>query len=856
MSAKDQLSNVERLLHLWQSQPEVGGNIAFWQKIPPRPANYSDLPADLHPALASALNDSGYRRLYSHQAEAWNVLQSGKNVVVVTGTSSGKTLCYNLSIFDRLLKDHAARALYLFPTKALTQDQLKTIKAISGRFSTSSGMTAVPLVSASIYDGDTPSNQRSSIRASSRLLLTNPDMLHMGILPHHTLWAGLFQSLQFVVIDEIHMYRGIFGSHLANVIRRLKRILKFYGSSPLFVLTSATISNPADFAARLIEEPVELIDHDGSPRGERNYLLYNPPVVDRDLGLRASASSEAVRLARDLLAYNVQTILFARARRTVERILMSLRFQEPFQSENVRGYRSGYLPGERRQIEQRLRSGEAKTVIATNALELGIDIGGMDASVLVGYPGTIASTIQQFGRAGRRLEPALGVLVASGNPLDQYLIQHPEYIFDRSPEGALIDPNNLLILMQHLRCAAFELPFYKGEGFGNVPVDVFQQLLEFLAQNGLIHASGPKYFWMSDQYPADQVSLRSTDQAPVVLLAVDETTASTIGQVDHTSARWMVHPGAIYLHEGRSYLVDDLNLEENQAHLHPVDVDYYTDPQKVVTFEKISEFDHAALPGAQSTYGEILVTTQVKGFKRIRWLTNELLGFETLDLPPTQLRTTACWLALDESTQKALKELGLWRNDPNVYGPNWNHQRNLARQRDHYTCQVCGRPENGVQHQVHHKVPFRTFSSYLEANRLDNLITLCSACHQKVEQNVRIRSGLSGLSYVLHQLAPLFLMCDYGDLGSAADPQSPLADGYPTVVLYDEIPAGIGLSEHIFRIFAEIVRQSLAHVSSCGCKDGCPACVGPGGENGVGGKEESLAILSILSGNRLQDRNQ
>ena len=847
---------LEQLLYFWKSDPETAANIAFWKKIPSHPAETSGLPPQLHPALEYSLRKAGYDKLYSHQADSWRLLQAGKNLVIVTGTSSGKTLCYNLSILDTLTKDPAARALYIFPTKALAQDQLKKVQAISDHIPNNPLTAVVPKITAAIYDGDTPTGQRNAIRAQARLLLTNPDMLHMGILPHHTLWADVFKTLRFIVIDEIHVYRGIFGSHLANVIRRLKRILQFYGASPQFILTSATIANPQTFAEHLIEAPVELIDHDGSPHGERNYLLYNPPVIQPELGLRLSASAEAVHLTRDLLAYGVQTILFARSRRAVERILRNLRNQEPGQSENVHGYRSGYLPGERRQIEQRLQSGKARAVIATNALELGIDIGSMDASLLVGYPGTIASTIQQFGRAGRRSGPALGIMVASGNPLDQYLIQHPEYIFERSPEGALIDPNNLLILLHHLECAAFELPFMCGERFGQVPDKTIQELLAFLQESGMIHFSGEKYFWMSTRYPADEVSLRSTDQAPVVLQAEDEGKVITVGEVDHASARWMVHPGAVYLHEGRSFLVDTLNLDENLARLHPVDLEFYTDPQKIVTFEKISEIKNTALPGAKIFYGEIDVTTQVKGFKRIRWFTNELLGYEPLDLPPTQLRTTACWLALDESTQNILKEQGLWRNELNAYGPDWNRQRNLARKRDHYACQICGRVENGQQHQVHHKIPFRMFSLPFEANRLENLITLCSGCHQNVEQNVRIRSGLAGLSYVLHQLAPLFLMCDQGDLGAAADPQSPLTDGSPVVVLYDQIPAGIGLSDHIFDIYQTLVQQSMAHVSACGCKDGCPACVGPGGENGLGGKAESLALLTILSGNTLPGNSE
>jgi DEAD/DEAH box helicase domain-containing protein len=853
---ENQTTYLARLMRIWKSLPEIADNIVVWKTIPPQPPRWRNLPPDLHPALEHGLKSSGYTKLYSHQSDAWDLVRSGSNLVVVTGTSSGKTLCYNLPILDNALKDPTARALYLFPTKALAQDQLKAIQSLSSKFVESPQAGGIPNIATFIYDGDTPVNQRSAIRAQARLLLTNPDMLHMGILPHHTLWVDLLKNLRYVVIDEIHIYRGVFGSHLANLIRRLKRILQFYGARPQFILTSATIANPQQFAGRLIEEPVVLVDQDGSPHGERNHLLYNPPVVQPDLGLRLSASSEAVHLARDLLAYNVQTIIFARARRTVEHILRSLRDLLPDQSAFVHGYRSGYLPGERRQIEGQLRSGDARAVIATNALELGIDIGRMDAAVLVGYPGTIASTIQQFGRAGRRNEPSVGVLVASSNPLDQYLMQHPEFIFDRSPENALIDPDNLLILLQHLRCAAFELPFSTGEGFGKAPEELIKELISFLASSGVIHAAARKFFWMSADYPANQVSLRSTDQVPVVLQAEDEGKVTTIGEIDHASALWTVHPGAIYLHEGRSFLVENLDLENNIAHLSPAETEFYTDPQKNVTFEKISELEHTQINSAQLTYGEILVTTQVKGFKRIRWLNNENLGAEPLDLPPTQLRTTACWLALDESTQASIRETGLWRNDPNSYGPDWDTIRLIVRRRDHFTCQVCGEVEKNSPHAVHHKTPFRMFSTPSEANRLDNLITLCPKCHLKVEQNVRIRSGLAGMTYVFHQLAPLFLMCDHGDLGSAADPQSTLTEGSPAVVLYDEIPAGIGLSRHIYDIFNTLIRESLAHVRACGCKDGCPACVGPGGENGAGGKEESLAILAVLSGGQLPSGNQ
>ncbi|HEX9029993.1 MAG TPA: DEAD/DEAH box helicase, partial [Anaerolineales bacterium] len=769
------------------------------------------------------------------------------SVAVVTGTASGKTLCYNLPVLDRLLRDHQARALYLFPTKALAQDQLSAVReqiaSLGDRLSGEAGPKPA------VYDGDTPSSARPAIRTASRLIVSNPDMLHTGILPHHTAWAEFFRNLQFVVVDEMHTYRGVFGSHVANVLRRLKRIARFYGAYPQFILTSATIANPAELAGRLVEEDVAVVEQDGAARGPKSFLIYNPPVIDRELGLRRSSLQESVRLAEDLLSYGLQTILFARSRRSVEIILTYLREKVPAGPAAIRGYRSGYLPAQRREIERGLRDGAVRAVVATNALELGIDIGGLGAAVLVGYPGSIAASWQQAGRAGRGAAASLAILVATADPLDQFLAGHPDYFFARSPEQALINPDNLLILLHHLRCAAFELPFQDGESFGRVPSTQVTELLDFLQAAGEVYRSGPKVFWMADQYPAQAVSLRSAS-AENVSLQVNEADAAgpvSIGQVDLTSASWMVHPQAIYLHEGQSYLVEALDLEAKVARLRPVETDYYTEPRSETTVALVSQAAEASAPGATTAYGEIRVTTQVIGYRQVRWYTHEQLGLGELDLPPSELETTGYWLALDDATVARLVELGLWTNAPNEYGPGWAALRQRVRQRDGYRCQVCGVVEQGKAHDVHHKVPFRTFASAEQANQMSNLVTLCSSCHHKVETNVRVRSGLAGLAFVLGHLAPLFLMCDTRDLGVHSDPQSPVAAGRPAVVLYDQAPGGIGFSQRLFELHGELVKRAYELVLACECADGCPSCVGPGGENGQGGKRETLAILQALS---------
>lgn len=847
------------------------------------------LPPELSPPVLATLKKNGISALYSHQSEAWEAVQRGENVVLATGTASGKTLTYNLPVLSALTEDPLARALYLFPTKALAQDQLAVLR---DQYSVSSDSVA-----AAIYDGDTPQGKRKAAREQARIVLSNPDMLHTGILPHHTAWAAFLGRLRFVVIDELHVYRGVFGSHVANVLRRLRRIAAFYGANPQFILTSATIGNPAELAGRLVESPVTLIDRDGSARGEKHFLIYNPPVVDEALGLRKSVMREAERLGGALLAADLQSVVFARSRRSVEILLSGMRdarkpiydhsmldnsifdnsvFElpnnesrisniEPRISNNepriatnqspIRGYRSGYLPAHRRDIEAGLRSGAVRLVVATNALELGIDIGGLGAALLVGYPGTLASTYQQSGRAGRGDAPAVAILMASPEPLDQFLAHHPEMLFEGSPERGLINPDHLLILLNHIRCALFELPFGAGEVFGGLPAELVQEYLQILAAGGEAHCSEEKIFWMAEAYPAADVSLRSASAARVLLQVEDGSPthfrARLLGEVDRESALWMVHPKAVYLHEAQQYYVQELELERNVATLIPARLDYFTEPLRETAVEVLS----VAEEKEQKAWGEIQVTTQVTGFRRKEWDSGHILDQEPLDLPPSELQTTGYWLSIPEATVRALSEAGLWTNAPNDYGPDWANIRARARARDGYRCQVCGLPEgNGRQHDVHHKTPFRFFMRRADdptraraaANALDNLSTLCPACHKKAESNVRMRSGLAGLGYVLASLAPLFLMCASEDLGLHIEPEAFALNGLPTLILYDQIPAGIGFSERLYELHDELLARALEHARACGCEDGCPSCVGPGGENGLGGKAETLALLRAI----------
>src|SRR5580700_5882592 len=538
------------------------------RRTPARAGEYAAFPDTLNPKLREALAARGIGKLYTHQALACEKVAAGENVVIVTPTASGKTLCYNLPVLGRLTAEPGARAMYLFPTKALAEDQLDELHGLIEDMGSD--------LCAFTYDGDTPQDARRAIRQRANIVLTNPDMLHTGILPHHTKWVKLFENLRYIVVDELHYYRGVYGSHLANIMRRLKRLCEFYGSKPQFVACSATIANPKELAETLMESPFKLIDQTGAPAGEKVFICYNPPVVNRQLGIRRSYISESRRIAQELLDHGQQTLVFANNRLATEILLTYLKDacdKGRVPTESVRGYRGGYLPRERREIEQRLRSGNTRAVVATNALELGIDIGSLDAVVMAGYPGTIASTWQRAGRAGRRQTPSAAVLVASSAPLDQYIVEHPEYFFDRSPEHAHVNPDNLEILLNHLKCAAFELPIQDGEKFG--PHDV-RELCQFLAETGFLHHAGGAHHWTSDTYPADAVSLRSVSSDNFVVIDITGE-PRVIADVSYTTALTTLHEKAIYLHEARQFHVDRFDYEERKAYVHRVDCDYYTD---------------------------------------------------------------------------------------------------------------------------------------------------------------------------------------------------------------------------------------------------------------------------------------
>jgi DEAD/DEAH box helicase domain-containing protein len=542
------------------------------RQIPAREAKFRPVPDWVTSTLCEAYRAKGIQELYSHQAATAELVHDGKNVVVVTPTASGKTLCYNLPVLNAVLENPDTRALYLFPTKALAQDQLAELHDLATRISDCFGVFT--------YDGDTPSDTRKAIRERGHIVLTNPDMLHTAILPHHTKWMRLFENLRYIVIDELHSYRGVFGSHLANVLRRLRRVAQFYGSDPQFICCSATIANPGEVASQLTEKEVEVVEENGAPSGEKLFVFYNPPMVNRNLGIRRSYINEATRVAKEVLARKLQTIVFANSRLHTEILLTYLQQAnppKPGQPEPIRGYRGGYLPGERREVERGLRDGRILGVVTTNALELGIDIGSLDACVMAGYAGSIASTWQRAGRAGRRSGSSCAVFVASSAPLDQFIVQHPDYFFGSSPEHAHIQPDNLEILVNHLKCAAFELPLSPDEQFGKVDLP---ELCERLCEAGFLHKSGGNWHWVQQAYPADTVSLRSvTSDNFIVINTTGDSggAAEVIGEVDFSSALTTVHPKAIYIHQGQQYHVERLDFDKRKAYVKPVNVDYYTD---------------------------------------------------------------------------------------------------------------------------------------------------------------------------------------------------------------------------------------------------------------------------------------
>ncbi|TMC36056.1 MAG: DEAD/DEAH box helicase [Chloroflexi bacterium] len=622
------------------------GDITLDHVVSASPADFVPLPTDIRPELAAAMSRRGIERLYSHQAEAYTALKNGHHLVVVTPTASGKTLCYNLPVLQRLLENPERRALYMFPTKALAQDQLAELGALK---------SGLPIdVRVDTYDGDTPPGRRTAIREGGHIVMTNPDMLHTGMLPHHTRWRRLFSSLDFVVIDELHTYRGLFGSQVANVIRRLKRVCAFYGSTPTFICASATIRNPRELACRLLEEDdVALVDRSGAPRGERRLIFYNPPLLNRELGIRRSSMLEARRIAAPWIRDGVQTIVFCRSRLQVEVMLSYLRQDLAPRldaSKRVRGYRAGYLPLHRREIEAGLRDGEITGVVSTNALELGIDIGSLQCAVLVGYPGTIASTWQQLGRAGRR-SGSIGVFVASSSPLDQFIVRHPEYFLGTDPEEGLIDPDNLLLLAAHLQAGLFELPFMDDERLGGADV---QELLKVFEEDGSATRSAGRWFWSRQAFPAEEVHLRRILADNVVIIDTSKPRPQVIGEMDQFTAPVLLHEEAVYLHEGAQYHVDRLDWDEKKAYVRPVEVDYYTDALASVSVRVLDTFGGPEGDAISRSHGEVKITSLASMFKKIRFHTHENIGSGPIHLPEQTLHTTGYWVTVDEELWRSL----------------------------------------------------------------------------------------------------------------------------------------------------------------------------------------------------------
>jgi DEAD/DEAH box helicase domain-containing protein len=800
------LARVSQVLDTFASRDHTGEVLTAVRHYPAREAQWADFPGWLSADLRTAYNAKGIRQLYTHQAAAAEAVHAGKNVVIVTPTASGKTLCYNLPVLDAILADADTRALYLFPTKALAQDQLAELYDLNQRLENRFGVFT--------YDGDTPSDARKSIREKSHIVLTNPDMLHTGILPHHTRWTRLFENLRYVVLDELHTYRGVFGSHLCNVLRRLQRIARFYGREPQFICCSATIANPGELACNLIENGVEVQSENGAPAAEKTFVFYNPPVVNRALGIRRSYINESSRVAQEFLKHDLQTMVFANSRLHTELILTYLRQanpQLPGKPETIHGYRGGYLPSERREIERGLRDGRIRGVVTTSAMELGIDVGSLDSVVMAGYPGTIAATWQRAGRAGRRSGSSCAVLVASSSPLDQFIIRHPDYFFGNTPEHAFIQPDNLEILINHLKCAAFELPIHPEEKFGAVDLG---ELCARLAEAGYLHLAGENYHWTNEAYPADTITLRSVTSDNFVIIDITGE-PMVIGEVDFVSALTTVHEKAIYIHGGQQYHVEHLDFKERKAYVKQVDVDYYTD---AIRHTQVRVLEIAATASARQartvipseakdlndgtstaptasahsrSHGDVLVRSQVVGFKKIKLFTNENVGAGKLELPENEMHTTSYWVTL-------------------------------------------GRP-------------------------------LLESLPYSISER---QSGMFGLLHALETVATLLLMCDCRDLGSAIGERPPapgveveevmpvrLEDAAganareffePNLYLFDAYPGGIGFSEPLFRAHDLLVQKTRELIRACRCEAGCPSCVGPAGDLAPKAKEAALAILDRL----------
>lgn len=781
MAIEDVLAQLSKL--------QKSGIITAWIEVPAREGEYADFPTSLDVKLTDALKTKGISSLYSHQARAVEEAAAGRHVVVVTPTASGKTLCYNLPVLNTMLREPEARALYLFPTKALAQDQMFELQTLEKLLDAPIGVQT--------YDGDTPADRRRKVRDQARIILTNPDMLNAALLPHHPRWRSLFSNLRYVVVDELHTYRGIFGSHIANLFRRLKRITRFYGSEIQFICASATIANPEDLASRLLEEDVACIQESGAPRAPKDLILINPPLINQQLGLRRSALSMARRVAERFLKANVQTLVFATSRVNVEVLLSYLKKAlagRPSGPEQVRGYRGGYLPLQRREIERQLREREILGVVSTNALELGVDIGSLDVCILTGYPGSIASTWQQMGRAGRRRGRSASILIARNLPLDQFIVQHPEYFLERSPEHARIHPDNLQILLSHIKCAAFELPFNSREQFGK---ENLVEILEFLAEEKVLFQQGTTWHWASGGYPTEELSLRNIPDRNFAVIDV-ASGHRTIAEVDFNSAPELIHQGAIYLCDGRQYHVDELDYEGRRALVREVEVDYYTE---AVSFSKLrilgtEQAEHT--DRAIHEYGEVHLSKSSPAFKKIKFYTFENLGYGSIDIPAQEWQTTGYWLTAGEV---ALLESGLTRTQAllGLLGLAYalNHVAALL-----LMCDV---------RDIGRSVGDRSSQWFAQMNR----------------EGIGIQEG-----------STLEAIPDPGKLGSFD----------PTIFLYDNAPGGVGLAEMMFEKRASLLFEARQLIQFCGCQAGCPSCVGAQSDTGEAVKEYALNVLACISG--------
>ncbi|WP_319477417.1 DEAD/DEAH box helicase [Marispirochaeta aestuarii] len=637
----------EAILRTLKADTDFMEQVVRWETIPAREGRYVDFPSDIDPRLREVLSRRGITRLYSHQGRTYDQVRRGRNVVVITPTASGKTLSYNLPVLQGLLENTDSRGLYLFPTKALSQDQQSALNEI-----VLAGEVGIKI---STYDGDTPSSVRVSARDEGRIIISNPDMLHSGVLPNHPKWIRFFSSLRFVVIDEVHTYRGVFGSHMTNVIRRLKRIARFYGSDPVFICCSATIGNPGELAERILEEETVLIDENGAPAGEKQLILYNPPYVDKVQGIRRGTVNESQRLALKFIRGGVKTIVFARSRLRVELIadyINKALANHYLQGEipRVEAYRGGYLPSERREIEKGLRDGSIMGVVSTNALELGIDIGGLDASIMAGFPGSIASSWQQAGRAGRSAALSVALMIASSGPIDQYIMAHPEYFLSRPPESAHLDPDNLYILMDHMKCAVFELPFSDGDGFGG-PVD---DLLTELQSEGVVRHTDGKWYWADRSYPSEEISLRSATADNIVIVDTTRGAHRVIGEMDRPSAKELIFDNAIYMHRGNQYVVKNLDIENRRCYVEASRVNYYTDAVVKTDIKILQEDSRQEREGAVLILGDILVRSQVAKFKKLRFHSHENVGYGEIHLPEEQMHTRGAIITFSPDTPAGL----------------------------------------------------------------------------------------------------------------------------------------------------------------------------------------------------------